>query len=243
MIVRRKLAPTLISVCSLLALLLVGSCRSQNGAPVTNNSSADTFVSATPPFQTKEPERYRATRTITSVTANGQTNVIKHAIAKDGEFRRLDTEFAAAKTILLFGPQGNFVLLPDAKVYVDQSEGAIPGAMYEDESSPERLLHTESGTSSYRKLGPEEISGRKTNKYLVIVNASNAGNVSSSETLIWIDEALGMPIRSETKSSDGSRSTMELSELELEVDKSVFQIPADFKKISYAEMARYLTQR
>jgi hypothetical protein len=236
MIVRRKAVHTLI----LLLLQLVASCRSQTETPVTTKSSADTFVSATPPFQTKEPERYRATRTITKINATGQTEVIKSMIAKDGEFRRLDAELVSVRMILLLGPPGNFVLLPDKKVYVDQSEGAAPGAMLDDESSPERLLHAESGTSSYQKLGDEVVSGRKTNKYRVVVNASNAANVSSSETLIWIDEALGMPIRSETKSADGSRSTMELSDLALEVDKSIFQVPADYKKVPFSEISRYL---
>jgi hypothetical protein len=239
MMVRRRATHTLIS----LLLLFGASCRSPNEAPVTNKSSADTLVSATPPFQTREPERYRATRIITNVTADGQTSVIKHAIAKDGEFRRIEAEFVSAKMILLFGPQGNFVLLPDDKVYVDQTEGAVPGATDEDESSPERLLHAESGTSSYQKLGPEMILGRKTDKYLVVVNVSNGSNVSSSETVIWIDEALGMPIRSETKSSDGSRSTMELTDLAVEVDKRVFEIPADYKKVPFAEIVRYLRPR
>jgi hypothetical protein len=239
MSVRRKATHTIV----LLLLLLVVSCRSQNEAPVTNKSSADAFVSATPPFQTKEPERYRATRTVTNINAAGQTEVTKSAIAKDGEFRRLEAELVSVRMILLVGPPGNFVLLPDEKVYVDQSERAAPGAMLEDESSPERLLHTESGTSSYKKLGTELISGRRTNKYLVVVNAANAANVSSSETLIWIDEALGMPIRSETQSSDGSRSTMELSDLALEVDKSVFQVPADYKKVAFSELSKYLVRR
>jgi outer membrane lipoprotein-sorting protein len=206
-----------------------------------NNS--DTFVSATPPFQTREPERYRATRTITNVAADGKTNVIKLAIAKDGEFRRIESELAPARLIYVIGPQGKFVLLPAEKVYVDQSEGAVPAANEEDESSPERLLHTEAGTSSYKQLGSEVVSGRKTNKYLVVVNDSNAANVSSSETLIWIDEAVGMPIKSETKSSDGSRSTMELSDLTLEVDRSLFQVPVGYKKVSFTELARYLTPR
>ena len=238
MIPRRKQAQALFSVCS--ALLLIASCSSKNGAPATNNSTTDTFVSTTPPFQTKEPERYRATRTITNITADGRTNVIKHAIAKDGEFRRFEAEFVSARLIFVQGPQGKFVLLPDEKIYVDQAEGVVPGAADDDESSPERLLHTESGTSSYKKLGTEVISGRNTNKYLVVVNAANAANVSSSETLIWIDEALGMPTKSETKSSDGSRSTMELSDLALEVDKNLFQVPADYKKVPFSEIAKYL---
>jgi len=238
MILRRKQAQALIS----LALLVVASCRAQNGAPVTNNPSADTVTSATPPFQTKEPERYRAIRSITSTTSDGRTMVTKYSIAKDGEFRRIEAEFVSGKLIFVQGPEGKFVLVPDKKVYMDQA-ASVPTEPYEDESSPERLLHIESGTSSYKQLGPEVIAGRKTNKYLVVVNASSAGNVSSSETLIWIDEALGMPIRSETKSPDGSRATMELLELALEVDKNLFQVPADYKKVSFAEIAKYLAPR
>ena len=235
MILRRKQAQALIS----LALLLVASCRTQNGAPATNNSTADAFTSATPPFQTKEPERYRAIRSITTTTTDGRTRTVRYAIARDGDSRRFEAELLSVRMIFVQGPDGKFVLVPDKKVYMDQTQG-VALQPYEDESSPERLLHTESGTSSYKQLGSEVISGRKTNKYLVIVNASNAADVSSSETLIWIDEALGMPIRSETKSSDGSSSTMELSELALEVDKKFFQVPADYKKVPVAELAKYL---
>ena len=236
MIVRRKAL-----ICSSLALLIVASCRAQNDAPATNSASSDTVVSTTPPFQTKEPERYRATRTITSVTADGKTYVITHSIAKDGELRRFEVKFAS-KMIFLDLPEGKLLLLPDKKVYADQSNGP-PGSSDEDESSPERLLHTDTGNSTYQKLGTESISGRKTEKYRVVVNNGNARNVSSSETLIWIDEALGMPIRSETKSSDGSRSTMELSDIALEVDKNLFQVPNDYKKITAAELYQLLAKQ
>jgi outer membrane lipoprotein-sorting protein len=121
--------------------------------------------------------------------------------------------------------------------------GALPSdSPYEDESSPEKLLHTDTSNSSYQKLGTESIAGRSTEKYRVVVNEVNGGNVSSSETLIWIDEALGIPIKSETKSSDGSRSTMELSNIALEVDKNLFQVPNDYKKISFTDMINYLAK-
>ena len=233
MIVRRKAL-----ICSSLALLIVASCRAQNDSPT---ASSDTVVSNTPPFQTKEPERYRATRTITNVSADGKTNVIKHSIAKDGELRRLESYYDSGTLVLLNGPQGAFVVLPGEKIYAEAGE-APPSSSLEDESSPERLLHTDSSNSSYQKLGTESISGRKTEKYRVVVNGGNTGNVSSSETLIWFDEALGMAIRSETKSSDGSRSTMELSDISVEVDKNLFQVPADYKKITRAEMLSYLAK-
>lgn len=237
MIVRRKAL-----ICSSLALLIVASCRAQNDSPATNKADSHTVVSATPPFKTKEPERYRATRTITTVTADGKTNVITHTIAKDGELRRFEAEFVSKKMVFLDLAEGKLLLLPDEKVYADQSNSPPLGSSYEDESSPERLLHTDIANSSYQKLGAELISGRNTEKYRVVVNAANAANVSSSETLIWIDEALGMPIRSETKSSDGSRSTMELSNISLEVDKNLFQVPNDYKKITAIELLDYLAK-
>ena len=86
------------------------------------------------------------------------------------------------------------------------------------ERSPEGLLHAETGNTSYQKLGKEAIAGRNTDKYRVVVNAPSAANVSVSETLIWIDEALKMPVKSETKSPDGTQVSMELSEISLEVD-------------------------
>lgn len=227
-------------ICSFVALLMVASCRAQNGSPATNNPPSDTVVSTTPPFQTREPERYRATRTITNVTADGKKKVIKHLIAKDGEMRRLEVHLDSGTLILLDGSQGKFVVLPGEKIYADQAAD-VPGTWYEGENSPERLLHIDIDNSSYQKLGTESISGRNTEKYRVVVNGANAGNVSSSETLIWIDDALHMPIRSDTKSSDGSRSTMELSEISLEVDKNLFQIPADYKKITRAELVKRLS--
>jgi hypothetical protein len=53
--------------------------------------------------------------------------------------------------------------------------------------------------------------------------------------LIWIDEALGLPIKFENK-SNGMRVTVELSEITLEVDEAVFQIPADYHKLGLSEL-------
>ncbi len=142
----------------------------------------------------------------------------------------------SGRLIFLNLPEGTFVLLPDEKLYADS--GGETGATEDDEITPEKLLHDETASTSYQKLGAESIAGRNTNKYRIVVNSSNAANVTPSETLIWIDEALGMPVRSETRSSDGTRITMELSEIALDVDKSVFQIPADYRKVTLVELLK-----
>ena len=237
----RKRERALISLCS--SLLLVASCSSQSSRPATGNAVTEVVVSSTPPFQTKEPERYRATRTITTVTADGKTTVTKSSTARDGELRRTESKVASMRLVVLNLPQGTFVLLPDDKVYADSTGEIVAGAAEDGEISPEKLLHDETGSTSYQTLGTELIAGRNTNKYRVAVNSSNAAGVSQSETLIWIDEALGMPIRSETKSSDGMSITMELSEIALDMDKDVFQIPQDYQKLAFSELLERLNAR
>jgi outer membrane lipoprotein-sorting protein len=226
------------------SLLVFASCSSKNNSPATNNAPTDAVTSSTPPFQTKEPERYRATRTITTVTADGKTVVTKSSTAKDGEMRRTETEVGSSKLVFLNSPDGTFVLLPDEKVYAStSSDEPVAGSAEDGDLTPEKLLHDDIGSTSYQKLGTESIAGRNTNKYRVVVNNSKAGSVSQVETLIWIDEALGMPIKSETKSPDGTHVTMELSEITLDVDKAVFQIPEDYHKFVLSELRGRLNTR
>jgi outer membrane lipoprotein-sorting protein len=100
-------------------------------------------------------------------------------------------------------------------------------------------LHTDGNSAtSYQRLGIEVVDGRNTNKYRVVVNESSAGSVSLSETLIWVDETLNMPIKSETVSADGTRVTMQLLEIVLEVDKSLFEIPENYEKVTFSELRK-----
>jgi outer membrane lipoprotein-sorting protein len=239
MICLRKRERALISVS---LLLLFVSCRSQSDSVATEKATSESVISSTPPFQTREPDRYRATRVITTVTPDGKTIITRTSIARHGEMRFYQDEVASKKVAYLEVPAGRFAVLLDDRVYADLSAES-PGAIEEGQAtevSPERLLHVDTESSSYQKLGTESIGGRNTNKYRVVVNSSSAANVSVSETLIWIDEALQMPIRSEMKSADGTRVTMELLDIALEVDGRLFQVPDDCKKIAYSEFQKLL---
>jgi hypothetical protein len=238
----RKRERALISLC--IVLTAVASCRSEDSSAPTNNSTTDPVVSSKPPYQTREPERYRATRTITSFAANGGTLVTTSSTTRDGEMRRQEMEFVSKQVVSLDLPQGRFILLPEEKVYAEFTGQTLPapGDDYETGgSSVDGRLHAESVQTSYQKLGPETTAGRNATKYRIVVNGLEAANVSPSETLVWIDEALGLIIRSETKSSDGSHSTMVLSEISLDVEPSVFQLPADYQKLPLIEFMTRLS--
>jgi hypothetical protein len=234
---RKTLTRTLVSF-SAACLLAAVSC-SQNQKVNTETNANETVVSSTPPSQTKEPERYRAIRTITTVTAKGESTVTRDIVARDGERRRDEPKMAPQRMIFLDVPEGKFLLLPDAKAFVeltnlDQAETS--GDENESDTSPDRLLHTDPIATTYQKIGTETVNGRTTQKYRAAVNSSTDTNVTANETLIWIDEVLQMPIRSETKSSDGRSVTTELTDISLDVERALFQIPEGYRKITLSEL-------
>ena len=220
-------------LCGSIALLLVVACTVQKERVSNGNTSSEAIVSSTPPFQTKEPDRYRAVRTITITSAAGETRVTKNLIARDGELRRYEAaDNADERVVYLDVPEGRFVLLPGEKIYADLTSDNNASTTEPEDITPEALLYNNVTSTSYQKIGPETIGGRRATKYRIVVNNTGSGNVSVSETLIWIDDVLQMPIRSEMTSADGNKVTMELSDLSLDVDKTVFQIPSDYKHVA-----------
>jgi outer membrane lipoprotein-sorting protein len=224
----------------LVLFLSLTACKPQTDPAHTDNTPSETIVSSTPPFKTKEPERYRATRIVTTTSPSGETIVTKTSIARDGDLRRHESETNSKVIAYLDLPEGRFILLPDEKVYAVAEAGVA--TIEGDEITPDRLLHTDTESTSYQKLGSEVIGGRNSTKYRVVVNSSTAGNVPRSETLIWIDEALNMPIRSEMKSTHGSLVTAELTDISLDVDKRVFQVPDGYEKVTFTEFSKRITK-
>ena len=226
---------TLVAIAIATLLLCVACAQNQKLANETNANA----ISSTPPFEIAEPERYRATRTITTV-ANGQTLVTKSSIARDGEQRREESDSTGQRVVYLTLAAERFVLLPDEKVYAAVTNEDPNAGEQESETSPDRLLHTELVTPGYQKLGAETIGGRSLQKYRVVVNSSAGANVSVGETLLWFDEALHMPVRTEMNSPNGTRVTTELADVVLNVDPKLFDIPKDFQKIDFSKLRERL---
>ena len=223
----------------ILIFLLPTACKTQNEQPSTDAAPSETIISSTPPFQTKEPQRYQATRTIT-ITGDEKTLVTTTSTARIGDRRRQESEMYSRRVVHLDLPEGRFILFPDEKIYAEVTGGF--NTLTDDVIgiTAEWLLHEDTSVTSYQKLGKEVVAGRNATKYKTIVNISNAENVTQSETLIWIDEALNMPIKSETTSTRGPRVTMELSSVTLDVDARLLQVPNDYEKVAIGELRRRL---
>lgn len=231
--------PRRFCISILITTLLLASCSSRSSETTKVNQPTERIVSSTPPFKTREPERYSAVRTVTFTSAKGESKTTKTEIARSQTLRR--EEEVGEPVFLLETEQGRFLVFSKEKIYAEVSgEPTEESETTESDNSPERLLHTGTLTSTYEKLGSEMVGGHDTTKYKVSVNNSSAKNVSNTETTIWLDEKLGMPVKSEAKATDGSKTVMELSNFEQNVDQSIFQIPVEFQKVTAAELRRRL---
>lgn len=226
--------------------LILPGCRTQgppHSDPGTTSSGNSTFT--TPPFSTKEPDRYRAIR-VTSFTATpGSENSNQVLIARDGQSRR--EEYAGGsmgQIVYLEIPGGNFILLPSRKQYADLNTlGSAPSSPDRPDRSerpaddppllsPDQLLNESHLSATYEKLGTESLSGRSTTKYRVVVLN---GAAKSNETFIWVDDELGMPVKSETITTSNGQSakvTTELRDVSFELNESLFSWPSDYKKVA-----------
>lgn len=229
------------------SLSISGACnRSVSHSPDRNKTAAAS--SSRPPFKTIEPERYKATRIITSKGANGETRISTTRTERDGPSRREEFEtIEGVELVYLENSGGLFVLVPDLKIYSNllDEQGSTSTAADEDRiANPTHgLLRFEPAGSNYQTLGDELIDARATTKYRV----SSTGDVGSAkeETYIWVDQILGFPIRSETNYvADGvsSHLVMQVRDIESKVDPASFLLPSDYQKVDHSVLLERLRQ-
>jgi hypothetical protein len=231
------------------------SNANSGGASNGNTTTAGDNTSKTPPFATKEPERYEATMVVTG-SLGGDTPVIPGVsnllskevqIARDGDRRRVDYELIpGARMSDLQIPAGHYMLLHSKKLYAEVKpgdSGDLTAAVRNlpSDFSPDKLINESSPGATYEKLGTEVLNGRTTTKYRVTTKGKGEGSGMATETIVWVDESLGMPIKSETVSTGdrgrGSKVTMELRDIRQEVDQARFELPKDYRKVTSNEIA------
>jgi hypothetical protein len=64
--------------------------------------------------------------------------------------------------------------------------------------------------------------------------------------MIWIDEALEMPVRWETKSTSEHGQTetrMELTQISLDPDPRAFELPKEYRKVEMSELLSLIQGR
>lgn len=253
---RRLIVIAAVAVGLLIAGVALYRIRNFRLNEPSKNPSADTRPNSTsvPPFATREPGSYQATRVITfteaspdNIDVSAPQRTTRIMLARVGDQRREEYEVGSTGSIVyLENTGGRFVLLPQAMLYADANdaddEGALAIVRSEAETiSPDLLLNSPRPASQYQKLGAEVINGRVTTKYRVLTHPTG-----KNENFIWVDEELGMPVASRytsTEANKSSRVSIDLKDIRTEVDPGIFVLPADYRKVAASELLDLMLER
>lgn len=221
----------------LFALLGFQACsfwQSKTEAPPPTFSSEELVSDI--PFSTKEPEVYQAEIVLINFTGDEKTER-KTFVAKNGERRRCDYE--SKISFLQLTADRKFSIHAGKKIYVESEANAnLTAAGSEDlKSFLSSKWVNDKADASFEPLGTEN----NLTKYRAVLADSQA-----SETLIYVDRNLKIPVRQEFYSIDGERKklvfSMELRNLKLEADEKMFELPRDYKKVTDDEFQKIIWQ-
>lgn len=222
-----------------LVVLFATSCSFWQSAEKQNANALSEFLKTEEsksaiPFSTKEPEIYRAKIVLTNY-AGGEKSQREIFTARRGEKLRCDYENKIS--FLQIGENQKFSINNDKKIYAENT--ANSGVAGETGNQIKDFLTTqwltEKRGATFEKLGAEN----NLTKYLVkFEDESNA----ASETLIFVDENLKIPVRQEFYTTGGEQKTlvfsMEIENLKLEAGDELFTLPKDFRKVSLKDFQK-----
>ncbi|MDQ6787321.1 MAG: hypothetical protein M3033_10990 [Acidobacteriota bacterium] len=207
------------------------SCwQAKSEAPAAATPFAPEELKSDVPFSTKEPKNFQAE--IVVVSNNQET---KTFMARDGDNRRYDYVYGAKNqtTVLEIGASKSFLLVPTKKIYAENVVSTDSAAQapenFKDSLTNEWL--NAKADAKFTNLGAEN----GLTKYRVVF-----GENENAESIVYIDEKIGLPVRQEFYSGAGEQKTLtfavEIRDFKLQADDHLFEIPKDFRKVSLANL-------
>ena len=221
-----------IKFCSVFAFVLIFStaCRfwqkTVGEKPSPTPFVAEELVSEIP-FSTKEPEIFQVEIVVTA----GETEN-KMFVARRGALRRFDYNAGAKNQVSIVQSDKNYLIKPGKKIYTENAATGVSDAENWTDFLTTEWLNSKTDAKFFKLDAENNLS-----KYRV-----RFGDAEKSETIIFIDEAAGFPVRQEFYSLEGEQKiltmTVELKNLKLEAAEDLFVVPADFRKVSREDFAK-----
>jgi hypothetical protein len=216
---------------------------SSNSNAVSNtstnsNANAETHPSSSQPaaIDIKEPERYGAAMTISIQGASGTPASMatqQFGYAKLGADRRWAFTFPAplGRIVYLEKSGLKYLILLDRKQYVELAPDTL-GFQMSKEFTPGAVAERLKPRVQFEQLGVEPINARTAMRYR-LTSASDAS--TRIDGVVFVDQETGLLLRSEVNTADSngekSRVMVEARDLQLNPDRSEFDVPAGMKKV------------
>ena len=178
------------------------------------------------PFPSREPDIFQAEVIVSTGGIERKTFV-----AQNGQRRRVDYDVDGPRPRTILYGGGNFIVAHHEKIYAEMPRGGRAQA----EDSPMARLANSRIYTTIAALGEEEGLARFVAKM---------DERASSEVLIFVDQALGMPVRQEFYSiEDGNRTltySVEFRNIKLEAEDALFEVPKNFRSVPYADFNKII---
>ncbi|HYM00630.1 MAG TPA: hypothetical protein VEZ90_16865 [Blastocatellia bacterium] len=230
---------------AILAILILCGCDKNpsagagNAAPPSNaNTSGTPTKPAKPdPILTKEPDRYSETITIDvqppGTPQDDHIPALQFGFVRYGGDRRADFQAPSIGQIYYLEHSGlKYLVIPAKKIYVELDPRELAAQLPKlSLLTPTSVVDHIKSHSKYENLGVETVNERPAVKY----KFDSPGQTST----FFLDETTGLPVRAEIiGGAEGSseRIMMEMRDVQLNPDASLFDIPIGFKKMPALQM-------
>ncbi len=244
-----------------LMLSIIATSACQQAPPAATNVNANNNNTNTPPITSatvntnvavdpntvinaREPERYRATYTLSAETpGNFIGNLIPKItaeVAKNGADQRLAVNLPTGDQYIFLDRAGKrYIIQPGKKQYAELN-AETTGLDVKRLMTPGQLVSYLGKQRGYERAGDETINGRNAEKYRYVNTAktnSQAGDVKN-EAFVYVDKETGLPLRSEilteTSGSIQGIKTLkiiaELRDIKTDVETQLFELPQGYSK-------------
>lgn len=195
------------------------------------NPTGNTNVSVIPepksrlPFKTKEPEIFQC-----EIVQTAGDVIRRTRLARKGNWQRIDFDFGDAGQRSILRTDKEYLIDNTRRVYMEKAP--LAGNTVEPQFSDltHELLFADASRANFEEIGREG----NIIKYRVFSEGNNA-----SESIIYFDPSIGLPIKQEFFSINGeersSQFLIQIVNFKTEPDADVFALPSGFRKISTAE--------
>ncbi|HEX3101233.1 MAG TPA: hypothetical protein VHQ01_05555 [Pyrinomonadaceae bacterium] len=183
------------------------------------------------PYPNKEPEKYQ-----TEIWQTTPAGIEKFFVARDGAKWRIDSSYGQPDQVTTIHTDKEYVFSFAAKIY---AEYPISHGYDDREDTINAMTH---GMLNAKEKGVFEKIGNEggLTKYKV---APDAGK--NVETLIYVDEKLGLPLKKEVFKTDGGQRVLDysvqLTGFKPAADANMFELLKGYKLVSSDEMKKALT--
>ncbi len=216
-----------------------------NSSNSTSVSSTTETTSSGAVIETKEPEKYTATMSITAAPSGQQAQTLPDIkIARNGTDRRysMDTRIpTVGEVIFLDKADKRYLILPARKQYLELTS-EMTGVEMPRSLTPGQLVSQLGRQQGVERVGEETLNGRQTTKYRYAAKTNTgtqAGQVAT-DSFIYIDKETGLPLRIEgfgqatgsVQGMNGGKATVEMRNLTTEVNAADFEIPQGYAKLT-----------